>query len=166
MPSPKIVTLRPEEFSLAIEVAKQRQVESLKLGLKDKKLGKPTGWRDGLGLHLYGATSELAVAKLLDRYWQAGVNQFSGMTPDVSSNIEVRFSTLENPKLIVRNGDPEDRIYVLVTGAPPDMTVHGWIEGKAAKEMKQYYTDYNSVGKPAYFIPRHELKEMDLLLNN
>lgn len=166
MSSSKIVTLRPEEFSIAIEVAKQRQIESLKMGLKDKKYLKSTGWRDGLGLHLYGTTSELAVAKLLDKYWQAGVNQFSGMTSDVSSNIEVRYNKMQEPKLIVRDADPNERIYVLVTGDLPELKVHGWLLGSDAKAKKEYYQDLGNIGKYAWFIPVKELKEMDLLINN
>ena len=106
---------------------------------------------------MQGACAEVAVAKALNKYPQLGVRQYSGMAADVSSNLEVRFST--KGELVVRDKDPADRIYVLVTGDTPNLVGEGWLTKGEAK-VRGHYKDPGGNGKFAYFVKKDALNDI------
>lgn len=153
------VILRPDEYATALDVATRRVSDSLLNKAKDGLSNK--SWIEGTIKHIQGACAEIAVAKALNCYPQLGVRQFTGMVPDVGSSIEVRYST--GDALVVRDRDPDDRTYVLVTGDPPNLTVEGWITKPEAKELGVYKDPMNR-GKPAYFVDKgllHSMQKLD-----
>lgn len=149
------VVLEWYEVKLAEEVGLRRHYESMKRGMK------PQLERDS-EVDVLGALGEVAVAKGLNRYWQAEVNAKGRNGGDVG-HIEVRTSSNPNHNLIVRNGDPEHKIYCL-TLANTDKLFYivGWIRGKDAK--MEYYRKVLPSGSH-YVVPVEDLKDPHLLKN-
>lgn len=147
----KVVLTKSEMFMAAL-TGVQRQIESVADGRKDKH-----GYdgQDGWGIHIEGAMAEIAVAKALNRYWDAGVNTFKA--GDVG-NIQVRHTKLAGGRLIVREGDTSEDVFVLVTGTSPAYSVLGWIRGMDAKKEEYWQAP---AGRPgAYFVPQSHLHNL------
>lgn len=79
---------------------------------------------------IQAAGAEMAVAKLFNRYWRAGVD--TPALPDVGMKFEVR-RTASHRALLVRDSDHDDRRYVMVRGSLPSFEVVGWMLGSDAK---------------------------------
>lgn len=79
--------------------------------------------------------------------------------PDIEPDWEVRSTRREDGRLIVRTNDPDERRYILVTGTPPEMTVHGWITGIDAKQ-KRFFRNPRGY-RIAWFVPQSELRPLD-----
>lgn len=150
------VNLTPEETCHAMQTALLRWFGSVKNGRKESV--KQNSWIDGLLVHFYGVIGEIAVGKGLGIYVPCHVDQFKGMASDIPPNIEVRYS--HGNELIIREDDPDDRHYYLVTGTPPDLTVHGWIKGSEGKN-EWWLEDRGKLGKPAYFVPIDALNQIE-----
>ena len=105
-----------------------------------------------------GAAGEYVVAKVLDRYPSGLVFGGSYVVADVGDRIHVRTRTKDHYDLIVRDRDPDDEPFVLVTGHAPRYTVRGWIYGRDAKreDWRQTYGG----GVPAYFVPQSALRPL------
>ena len=130
-----------------------RQVMNLTDGRTDAHGAAPdaSGW----GLHIVGACGEMAVAKLLNKYWNGALGNLKA---DDVSMVQVRTRTKHTYDLIVHPSDPDDKMFVLVTGLPPKFRVHGWIVGGFAKTDK-YWKD-PAGGRPAFFVPKSDLAPM------
>src|SRR5882672_188197 len=101
-----MVTLSWYEHELAASTGVKRVVESRRRGKAQHKpmAGNPLeGAFEQNDINAAGA--EMAVAKLLNRYWPGGVNTFQ--EPDVGKTIEVRWT--EHHSLLVRDRDHDDR---------------------------------------------------------
>lgn len=123
------VQLSPEEMAIASIVGGFRQAESLRSNRRDAH-GMPDD-HDGLACHILGAAGEMAVAKVLGRYWAGDVCTFK--RPDVGANVQVRTRSRETYDLIVRDDDADEDWFVLVTGNGSKLNVHGFIRGADAK---------------------------------
>jgi hypothetical protein len=145
------VTLDWYELQLAAAVGMSRQIESMRRGLSDAYgLKDEPGWN----LHVEGAAGELAFAKAASRYWGGSCNTFKA--PDLDGKIQIRTRSggVRN-SLIVRPGDKNDELFVLVIGRAPEFVVSGWMLGSAAKQP-EYLQQYG--GRPAaYFVPQDKL---------
>lgn len=145
------VTLDWYELQMAANVGLARQIESLRRGLHDAHgLKDEAGWN----LHIEGAAGEIAFAKAAGKYWGGSVNTFKD--PDLGGRIQIRTRSggVRN-SLIVRPGDDDQDIFVLVIGRSPKFLVAGWMLGQVAKNQAWMQT-YG--GRPAaYFVPREEL---------
>jgi hypothetical protein len=151
------VTLTPSEMQQAALIGAARQIESLRAGLKDAHGFKGTGWSE----HIEGACGELAYAKVANRYWPGGVNTFKDA--DLLDHVQIRTrSGGVCVDLIVRNGDADNDIYVLVVGKAPDYIVEGWTIGSIAKQRK-YLQSYGG-RPPAYFMPDADLMPFPIKL--
>lgn len=144
----------------ALSTAFSRWSDSLKKGRKDRLFEK--GWMKAFEIHWQGCIGEIGVAKGLNIYPSLRVNSFSGGQPDLDPDIEVRYRSKDNWDLIVRPTDPDDRRYVLVTGEPPHLTIHGWCFGHEAKR-EEFQKDYGKLGSPAFFVPATALREVSTL---
>lgn len=100
----------------------------------------------------------MAVAKHLNRYWNGALGNLKA--DDVSS-IQVRTRTKHSYDLIVHPDDPDEKVFVLVTGLPPRFRVHGWAIGAFCKDMKHWKDPAG--GRPAFFVPKSELIQMSEL---
>lgn len=140
-----LVLLRPAEMIHASTIAQMRYHKAV----TDKATSNFNGY--SIQTDIDAACAELAVAKALNIY-------FKGAAPyqvDLGANIEVRHSAEHGNRLIVREKDDTDSIYVFVTGNTPYMYIRGWMPGVEAKQDK-YYTSPN--GKAAaWFVPQNDL---------
>ncbi len=144
------VTLTPAELRMAALVGLERQLEALSQSLPDRHGYEGEGWN----IHIEGAAGELALAKWLGRYWDGSVNTFQS-GGDVGE-IQVRTRSKEDYDLLVRPGDKEDAVFVLVIGKAPRFRVVGWIRGADAKRP-EWLRAYGGRAE-AYFVPQHALK--------
>jgi hypothetical protein len=119
--------------------------------------GKDDRWRQ----NVEGLCGEVAVAKALNVYWEPKVNSFK--TRGDLAGFEVRTRSRHDYELLVRDQDPDDRAYVLVTGVAPNFVVRGWMLGKDAKQA-QWRMDHGNAGQPAYFVPQMALRPIEDLL--
>lgn len=149
------VTLEWFEVSRAALVGVSRNVEAMRKGCKNR-LPISDEW----SIHILGALGECAFAKATNRYWNGSVNTFKDA--DIGSNIQIRTRSMHHYDLIVRDGDADDDVYVLVTGGPSDFVLRGWLRCKDAKQEK-YRANYGGYGN-AFFVPQSELNPIDPLV--
>ena len=150
------VILSDEDLEVCVNTAKERMSQSKAQGLN---YAKHTGQRDlqtRLKDEIVGAAGELAVARFLGIDQELGINTFHTV-PDVGGNIEVRTTTREDGRLVVRNNDSPSRLYVLVTGTPPEMVIRGAIMGADARRPEWLWNPHNNV--PSWFVPQSALEK-------
>lgn len=143
------VLLTPYELEMAAIQGMRRQIEAVQKGL-----GHIAGY-EGIGwdIHIEGAAGELAFAKAINRYWSGSVNTFK-TGGDVGA-LQVRTRSKHSYELLVRDGDRDDDLFVLVTGTAPHFKVWGWIYGRDAKRPEWKQTHGNRPA--AYFVPHGAL---------
>lgn len=139
------------EVHLAAVVGTRRQIEALRNGNPDKHGYEGSGWE----LHIEGAAAELALAKVLGRYWNGAINTFKD-GGDVGPTLQVRLRTKHYYDLLIRPDDPDEKAFVLVTGTCPEFRVHGWMWGADAKRQEWLQTHGNRPA--AYFVPKDALR--------
>ena len=150
------VRLTENEMRMAASTGVERQLSSLSKGLKDKHgFDGSTPWE----IHINGSLAEAAAAKGLDIFYRGDVDTFKNA--DLGGNIQVRHTKMEPPQLIVRPTDSDNDIFVLVTGAAPEYTLHGWMMGKDAKQNK--WSRGYAGRPPAFFVPLEELNDIHQL---
>ncbi len=142
------------EIEFVSSVGIKRATEANRQNLKNK-----AGLESyGLFEHVNGAIGEYAAAKVMGRHWAPTVNTFRGM-PDIAPCFEVRTRTEPWHDLIIRPDDPDEQIYILVTGSfDTYFVVHGGCDGRYGKRDEWLQTHGGRA--PAYFVPRHELKDI------
>jgi hypothetical protein len=116
--------------------------------------------------HIEGALAEIAVAKVLDRYWTGGVSTFKG--GDVGElQVRCRIAELDDTekRLIVQQQDREDDLFVLVVGKAPCYRVVGWTTGARAKANPGWIQNPGNFGE-AFFVPQDALSDMRVLLEH
>ena len=145
-----VVTLSWYEHQIAALCGVMRNVEALRNGWT-RNYSKTVD--DANVTNINAAGAEMAVAKFLNRYWVAGVNEFDA--PDVSPNVEVRSTPYPHGKLIVRKDAPDDRPFVLVRGTLPNFEIVGWIRGGEAKR-NEWLMDPNGDGE-CFMVPETAL---------
>lgn len=148
------VILTQAEIEIAAAVGRLRRVESIRQGLI------PAHGFDGHGywdIDIEGAGAELAYAKSRGRYWGGCVNTFKGA--DVGTNVQIRSTKRKDGCLIVRDDDPEDHYFVLVTGEIPKFRVVGWMLGEDAKQER--WAKEPNGRERAYFVPQGELNRFE-----
>lgn len=148
-----IVKLTLEEGQEATRRGCQRRLRALRLGRQHRH-----GYdgADNWTAHIEAVGSEMAVAKLLGRYYVDTADPDYG--GDVGARLQVRHTTLPNGRLIVHPSDPDDHFYVLVTGELPTYEVVGGLYARDCKR-EEWWTDPGT-GRPAFFVPRDALKPL------
>ena len=86
-------------------------------------------------------------------FWDFSVNTFK--KPDVGK-IQIRHTTRNSVKLIVRPDDSDEEIFVLVTGEIPEFTIRGYMRGCEAKQDQ--FIDNPGGGKPCWMVPQDDLR--------
>jgi hypothetical protein len=136
-----------------------RRIHSIKDGLKSSHFGLPIEKRgDTWGIEVESSLAEIAVAKALRMYWDGGTNTFK--RGDVG-NLQVRWTSYPTGKLLVRQSDKDDEIFILVIGRTTDFNVTGWAYGKEAKQDKWKQTPHG--GHPVWMMPQealHPIREL------
>ena len=134
---------------MASEIGRLRQLASVKAGRQDQHGFAGDGWSE----HIEGACGEQAVAKALNVYWDGSIDSFKR---DDLPGLQVRTRSNHQWDLLIRPNDPDQAVYVLVTGRCPSYRVHGWIHGHEAKQAC-WLRDYGN-RPPAYFVPQSALR--------
>lgn len=153
------VTLTKIEMQIASHVGMMRKIESRSLGLKEgwhSPKHNDTKW----DMDIEGAGAELAYCKFTNVYWTGSIGTFH--KADVGNDIQIRHTTLQDGRLIVRSEDNPNHNYVLVIGSMPNYTIVGWIKGVDAIK-NEFICNPNNKGK-AYFVPQNKLNSMDSLI--
>lgn len=146
------VSLTPAELMLAATTGALRQAESMLHGRREARGAGEH--QDGLYKHVLGACGEIAVARVLGRYWGGDVCTFT--RADIGTSVQVKMRSRHDWDLIVRPDDDDAKVFVLVTGMPTDICVHGWCYGRDAKRP-EYLAPHG--GRPeAYFVPQAALR--------
>lgn len=149
------VVLAPSEMMQAALVAVMRQVTNIRdgrrhaHGLRDEL----TGW----GAHIEGACGEYAVAKALGVFWNGALGD---LRADDVGQLQVRATPRADGCLLLHDTDPDDRAFVLVTGALGEYVVRGWVSAADGKQ-RRYWRD--TTGRPCYFVPQSALRPMTAL---
>ena len=147
-----IVRLTTAELWQAASVGALRHMQALARGQKD---AHGFDGEDSWTIHIEGACGELAFAKHLGVY--PGLTACAGKAPDVGK-YQVRTRSRADYDLIVRSGDSDGDVFVLVTGANGVYRVVGSIAGRDAKN-EQWRKDYGG-RPPAYFVPQSALSRL------
>lgn len=112
--------------------------------------------------HIQGAIGEMVVAKHFNLYWEAVVRDpWNEIQSDVGKGLEIR-TTGPNRRLIVRSGDPDDKVFIHVAGERLEWTITGWLLGWEAKQ-DQWLTNAGNNRPPAWFVPSDELHPIEKL---
>jgi len=161
------VLMTPLEQRIAVAVGKER--DKTAKGPDAHGLTKSgEGWK----LHAAGALGEMAVAKLLDLYWAAPINNYKGA--DLGDKIQVKTRQFREYDLLFRKNDSISEYYVLALlwdkwlATPKykeDWTVFvvGWKYGEYCVR-DEWYKDYGN--RPSeWFVPQNVLHtDFDRLL--
>lgn len=146
------VRLTWAECEQAVIAGGHRRIRRLRNGTGDAHRWGYKG-EDNWSAHIEAAGSEIAVAKVLDRYW------FDDSAPDyegdIGTGIQVRHTSRNDGRLIVHKEDPDQQVFYLVRGSLPKFDVVGHILGADAKQ-DEFWTDPGT-GRPAFFVPAHAL---------
>lgn len=148
------VVLSPGEYLMAASAGVLRHSESLQFNRKDNHGLEPDA--DLLGIHVLGAAGELAVARVLGRYWGGDISTFK--RADLGRSVQVRTGSKPSHSLIIRPDDSLEDVYVLVTGTPTRLRVHGWIRGAEAR--KDEWMQAHAGRPPAWFVPQSALRPL------
>lgn len=158
---PVTVTLTPWQYKACVDCAAARMATSNEAGWDHASTYRRT-YLERTAEEIVGVCGELAAARALNVFWYPSVNTFHAVS-DLPGGIEVRSTTKTTGRvsLIVRDNDPVDRVYVLVTGEPPDMNVVGWISGADARS-DEFRCNPNG-DRPAWFVPVSRLAPINVL---
>jgi len=135
-----------------------------------KNLTRPDAYGfqgDGWGVHIAGAMGEKVVAKYLDRYWSAVVDNPWALDGDVGSHLQVRTKPQKrsrDPWLTLHPKDKDEDVFVLVCGDAPVFELAGWIRGSEGKDQK-WWSDPQQTQRYAFFVPASQLHPMDEFLS-
>lgn len=167
--------LTPEKQKRAVAVATRRNLESAKVGDRNR-YGLVGGPKKDLEMHIAGTSGELPTAEYKGIPWAESVNTYG--EPDVG-DIQVRTRTLLGYELYVRpqtktpcaihspifedgcgycktEGDDPKYPYMLVVLDLPKVYIMGWRYGWEAAR-KQWLRPHGG-RRDAYFVPHEELK--------
>ena len=113
---PRLIEVRLKDYEVlqAAMTGMMRQVSAIKRKSVSKINGRE--WQ----AHIEGACGELAVAKVMGRYWGGSINTFKTGGDIDSTGWEVRTRSSHDYDLIVRDDDDDERVFILVTGSAPD----------------------------------------------
>jgi hypothetical protein len=149
------IVLGPAAMLVAAGVASLRQAQNLAFGRRDKH-GAPTDPAEAYRIHLLGAAGEVAVAERLGIFYDGALGRMQAA--DVG-HVQVRTTKHSHGCLILHPEDPDDDVYVLVTGDPPSLRLVGRIRGRDGKRP-EFWRDPTSKGRPAFFVPQEALRPL------
>jgi hypothetical protein len=161
MPSPIVFTFTEEERRIAMEEGMRRQRVNEARGLRGRNKG---AWRGdkALEIHLLGAAGEVAVASYLGlKEHLFKESEAKRGSADLPGNIDVKTRSKASYDLIVQKGESPNKRFVLVTIEDKTTLIHGWCYGHEAMQ-EQYWAD-PARGRPAFFVPKEQLRSVNSL---
>jgi hypothetical protein len=150
-----VVVLTNDEWEKAILVAGKKTIQNHSRGATNK---------DGIDIgrawdaSVEGDCGEAAFAKWMGIPWDGSIGDYAAV--DVGGKYQVKTTGTEF--LIIRKRDPDTGIYVSMKGRSPRYEVVGWMTAQEAKNEKYWCDKYNN-GRPAYFVPFGDLKDINIL---
>lgn len=147
-----IIALSTAEMYHAAMVGVTRQISNL----RDRRIDaygaqKEMGWQ----YHIEGACGEKAFAKFCGIYWSGAIGDLKA---DDVGYFQVRTNSRDNGDLILHYNDPDDRIFVLLTGLAPTYTIQGWLWGGEGKNDCWWRESAPGKGRSAFFVPQTALR--------
>lgn len=109
-------------------------------------------WR----IDIEGCAAEAAVAKFLGVPFDPIVGALDTKIGDVAS-FQVRSTKYTTGCLLVHDGDPDDHVYILVTGEQGKYNLRGW---RYARDCKQPQLWKVYKGRGSYWVPQEMLLPM------
>lgn len=157
------ITLTAEQLTIAYNEGEKRYNRALEWKLK-QKYGTPH--IDRKKLDQEAAAAEMAFALAMGFEWTSQKDKVPNGPIDVTDlstgeKYGVSHTTLPHGRLFIHEDRDENLKYVLVTGKAPTFNIAGWITGKEAKTMKQYYGSLDGKHKPCFAIPQGELHQWE-----
>ena len=150
------ISLNYWECFTAGSVALNRKLESRFKNLKSSTFGKQS--KDEWKNDIEGALTEMAFCKAFGIYWDGSVNTFKN--PDVPDTpIQIRGTEYNTGKLIIRENDPSNDLYILVVGSIPNYRIIGGLFGHQGK-VDDYVSNPNNQGK-CWMIPQEHLRPVE-----
>jgi hypothetical protein len=157
------VTGRPQ--AVAVEVTKSEVMHAVWVGGARHAVAISQGRHNDIvqvdadwQCDIEGAIGELVVAKALGRFWTPNIGGNDKADGDVAG-YHVRACRRRDGSLIIRDADPDEAVFVLVTGEPFRLYIPGWLHAGSGKRP-QYRRAPNG-GPPAYFVPAGDLQPWD-----
>lgn len=148
------------EMQMAHVVALARQFTAMKKNLpRGSNWAGPEYARD-IGMNFIGAMSEMAVAKLLNRYWTGAAYAGIYDKPDIGG-LQVRSTNNRDGKLLLHKKDSDSDVFIFVTAEPPLFKIIGWKYGWEAKQAL-FWVELQP-GRPCYAVAQSELMPMSSL---
>jgi hypothetical protein len=148
---PTTWTLTDPDIELGGRIAEARIARAERNGYRDNKLGEYG--IDRRVAHYHGAWGEVAAARFLDvPVPEDHLRRFHNL-PDLDPDIEVKWR-----KSGILDASDTDRLqdsFVLLTGAPPTLTLVGWIGGD------ELAWEWRAEGR--WIVPTDALRPMDEL---
>lgn len=146
------VELSAEEMRVAASTGVERRLRAIARNRQHRYAWSGDGvW----AIDIQAAGAELAVAKVLGRYWaDTAAPDTDG---DVGTGVQVRWTRLANGSLLLHPSDPDDHAYVLVTGEMPSFEIPGWCWGRDGKD-ERFWREHT--GRPAFFVPQDALRPL------
>lgn len=152
----ELVELTLPEFGQAVQTAWLRMAVSAAHGFDNASTYRRS-MLERLDQEVVGACGEIAVGKLVDRWYVPSVNAFH-VIPDCLEDVEVRSTKHRDGCLIVRDNDAPDRRYVLAVMDGNAVRLVGWILGSEARRAEWKRDPHGH--RPAWFVPQLELRGM------
>lgn len=146
------VTLSWFELFIAAQRGAMRQIEALKERRRDNHGFSGDGW----GVHIEGACGEMAWARVSDRYWNPVVKNPYALPGDVG-DVQIRASKKDSAHLLLHESDPDDALFVLVTGEAPHFRIVGEILGREGKRQ-EWFGDPYGTNRPCFWVPQSALR--------
>src|SRR5262245_34183499 len=138
---------------MAAHVGVLRQVNALKNGFQNAHGAQDdNNWQT----HVEGACGECTAGKFLGLHWNGNIEKLGG--PDVGP-YGVRTRSEHWHDLILHRSDPDDRVFILVTGLNGNYVVRGWIFARDGKKP-EYWSDPSKKNRWAFFVPQEVLQDM------
>lgn len=145
--------LTPEEVELGKVKGKERNDNARKAKADEHKYGFQG---DNLQIHIEGCWAEIAAAKALGLKWDDG--PWRRFSHDVGE-LQIRSTRLSDGRLIIRPGDCDDDIFVLVLAHDQiHYELRGWLLAKEGKNP-MFWFDKNQRDR-AFFVPQFYLNPM------
>lgn len=148
------------EMQTAVVIGGTRRLNAIKRG-RSEPYGQMDDGRNMWSQEIEGVAAEIATAKVLGVFWMG-----NGLTPDTDrgdvAGFQVRCNMRQDGDLLIRPGDRDDDLYILVQGMMPNMTVRGY---KRAGDCKREDFMAAPNGRPpCYFCPPGDLDPIDDLV--
>lgn len=136
-------------------------LEGLQVGAARRLKSHFNGYRQTAGetptwdADIEGALAEMAFSKWAGVFFGGSVGQFK--EADVGNTIAIRHTRWPNGRLILREGDPLEHHYILLTGGYGKYTIAGHIPGYRAKQSK-FLSKPDPARPECYAVPQAELE--------